>query len=343
MNNIPGKRVNYIPISPKNNKLLKSVLSHVLLFILLLHVMKVYGSSASSNASGNLGTNSNWTPSTPTAVDTLYINHSMTWTSLNWSSASVKVIVVKSGGIISPGNTNSLWTLPANTELIILTGGTLMNSSGNNSGHSIVIGSTGVWGKATCGSSNSISGPAMINSSTPCGFIMLTATPLSIVLEKQGSGVRVSWTSIVEEKGRFIIERSYDESEFTKIQTFETEISGSVPAKFSLLDEPANKSVTYKILWEDALNQIRELYRKRIIFKDQFTVKINNGAVCFNLENVANEASIEVLEISGKVVTQKKFWKTNELSIENLNTGGIYFIKISIDGEKQKTLKVLLQ
>lgn len=175
------------------------------LLILLQYQLKAAYNRAVTSAAGDITNTLNWTynpgtPANPEGKDTLLIDHAMTWgTNVNWSTSSIDVIVIRSGGSLGPTGTNNVLSLPLGAIIIIETGGAILNPSGNSSNHGISLGlsgtagAVGIWGKRPCSGNGPVYGPVMMNAANPCGFIVLPVVIVHASAVRTGNNLQLRW------------------------------------------------------------------------------------------------------------------------------------------------------
>ena len=305
------------------------------------------GSNATSSAAGNIATTVNWTynpssPTDPTTKDTLFIDHVMFWnTNLNWASSSIDVVIVRNGGAIGPVGNNEVLTLPAGTDLIVETGGTLNNMSGNNSNHAIRIGTICVWGKACCSSSATIHGPVGLNAANPCGFVVLPEVVLSFQGKRTAREINLFWTmgnaGVLLE---FKVFRSVNGGALEEVKVLKY---NSAMADYSFNDEvEEDKSYTYTLEAHYNNGEIKTL--KTITFSSQpkLGLTINGRKLDINTNALELEPEVKVYDLFGKLVLTKIFGDNPSVDISELIEGQIYVIQIIIEGVPFETQKIFL-
>lgn len=133
------------------------------------------------------------------SADTIIIKHAVTWSGNVWANGgnwNVSYLQIDSGGSISPMNNNSKLRLPSGLGIVVNEGGAVLNSSGNNSNHAIIIGGFCVWGKNCCGSNDPVLGHRLISQTIPCGWIALEhrADSVNVFAEMQDGLTKIGST-----------------------------------------------------------------------------------------------------------------------------------------------------
>ncbi len=96
--------------------------------------------------------------------------------------------------------------------------------------------------------------------------------------------------------------------------------------KFQVIDSIATT------IEDVAINEIKDLTIYPSPFNDELTVRLNT---------TAKNISVEVFEVTGKMIDKKEFNNTSIATFKNNYKSGIYFIKVYGDGALIKTQKVI--
>lgn len=132
------------------------------------------------------------------SADTIVVKHALTWNDVwaNGGNWNVSYLQIDSGGSISPIGNNAKLRFPSGLNIVINEGGAILNSSGNNSNHAIIIGGLCVWGKRCCGGNDPVLGHRLINQTTPCGWVALQhrADSVNVFAEMQDGLTKIGST-----------------------------------------------------------------------------------------------------------------------------------------------------
>ncbi len=193
------------------------------LAIMFAITTSTFASKATLTTTGSMNTTSNWNTS-PYAVDTVLIPASMIGYWTNTFDLRGRIVFVWVKGTISPSTGPASggheFLLDSGSQVLLDTGGTLTNISGNSSNHALIIDGVCVWGKRCCGSNSTINGVAIVNLNTQCGFI-LPVHLLSFTGEKANEvSVNLKWATASEQNSdHFDVMFSSDGKTFTKVGT----------------------------------------------------------------------------------------------------------------------------
>ncbi len=288
---------------------IKNYISFIALAIFMLFTIQAKASSSTTTANGNIASNSNWT-SSPSSADTLYVNHDMTFSNVDWRSSSSMVVTIGSSGSISPTGTNAKLRLPAGSKLPLDTSGQIINNSGNNSNHEISIGWTCVWGKHCCPDNTTITGLAQVDTLNVCSYDPLPVKLVSFTGIRHGNSVTVSWVTVEEfMSSHFILERSTDGINFKQIARVNSKVNSNSISEYQVED----------ILPQDISNSPNIFYRLS-------EVSLEGDIEVFNLINVRSSLLPSRVEISNPIGGGEIVINANE------HSGGFTATIYSIDG-----------
>lgn len=303
-----------------------------------------YGSFATTTASGNLGTVSNWS-SNPVTKDTLYINHAMTWGSLDWSASSIKVIIITASVSVSPGSNNNVWELPGITQIVILTGGFIDNLSGNNSNHKIIMGTACVWGKGCCTGGSYVSlvpGPSYINASTPCGYTILPVSVISFKGKLVDNIVTLNWVTADEtDISGYKIEKSTDGFHYSEVGTVtslnQKETVNNYHFEDRFVGRISKLHYRVKTIENDGTSQ---LVGNLPFFQAlKAGVSVENHELKVVVDGYEDDFNLVIYDIQGRKLLSGITSNQNSTDISKLLKGQNYIARVIIDGAVLESTK----
>lgn len=322
-----------------------------------------FATKVNSAANGNMSNSGTWN-STPTNFDTVYIDHNVVFNGvLDWSSSTVNIVIISNGGSISPANTNASFRIPSGATIYIETGGNLINNSGNNSNHNIKIGSTCVWGKHCCPDNTTISGPALIDASNPCGYTPLPVQLLSFTAKRiDAASVHISWVTASEEQNqKFIVEYSNDGKSFMPIgEVLSAAKTGNsqIVLDYEFTDKRIsllNESGFYRIKQIDlngdvglisSIAMVKSFNQENIlpVFVSQ-SLPGNNISLYISPDLAGLHYTVEVCSFSGQKIFSQTDNKTGFQNLEDLVLeNGVYVVQIHFtDIQETISQKILVQ
>jgi hypothetical protein len=320
-------------------------LRNLLVVALCTLPLTVFGTKATTTTGGDLGTNGNWSTN-PTTVDTLIVNRTMTWGTLNWSGSSFSVIIIANGGSISPTGNNSVFTIPSGALIVIETGGQITNTSGNSSNHSITIGTVDVWGKRSCLSNATIPGPALVNAANPCGFVILPVVLVEYKVVSTATSNMINWVSSSESGlNAYCIDRSYDGKSYERIATVEptTVVTESGLKRYRYNDKGFNVNTThvyYRLSeWRNS-GEISQLALKKAssVYATSTAVLQDNGILTVMGDQTIG--ALQLFDMQGKLVAKSE--NSNTLDASRLQKGHVYLLSSSVVGNAPIITKIVL-
>jgi hypothetical protein len=215
-----------------------------------------------------------------------------------------------------------------------------------------LLGATVYWGFSS--GCYCVTGGPSINNMFFNGIRLLPFSITSFTAEKKNSGVKLNWESNSEQNtSHFIVEKSLDGSNFSALQRVEASGNSSTQKNYTATDaKPIYGTNFYRLKMVDLDG--------RFTYSDIVAIKINNDSYNVSVfpnpvqnelqiqipSTVKAECTIQLRDISGKLIRQKTVQLNNTLLSTSMNMEdlgkGLYMLVVQY-GDIKETQKIIKQ